>query len=577
SSSRKRIISSCMPCYTRKQKCNREYPCNHCTRRQRIDGCVYNPVLSSNSATSSPAPHHVVEPRRGVDGPKKAPPLVTHPLRDDWCESFGYFQDSNSNTLALIQQASSPFPKTIRKSFPSSPPALGPEAASEVLRVTERMPDRHIIDFLVHFFATEICWVDQLVHVPWFLGKYQRWDAAKCTKLATDVEFSVLILRICSYALQFLPSPAYPLDRIRGELLADLRKACNDAADKAEAISTTADGRGSPIRVQHLAFLGLKYQAEGKMRAYAQTLGRAIRVAQNIGMDCNAVRTREGAGEVDREMARRIFCNLYIGDSLLSRQLDCPPFLPGRLTDGVRPQLQLLEDQSQQQRIDPFTERLLQARLADFWRSASPPSGVEYDAMAAEERYDKFCREFLPQLPPAFALAKPDESWDKQFPRLPLQRRLLHITIYDSLCWNFRPLLLRRPSPLPAYKAVLLGFQKKTLAVAALRTLDSVGQLHALLGGRHTRLVCIVVSTFEAAVLLLSLLTDHSFPGEPQRHDAPPHETDPLQEEIPKLTRFGCLQAVQGGLDRLKMLAEVSNMADLGARTLGQLLGRISE
>ncbi|EQB51715.1 hypothetical protein CGLO_08749 [Colletotrichum gloeosporioides Cg-14] len=471
-------------------------------------------------------------------------------------------------------------------SHASNSPSLGPEAASELLGVIERMPDRQVMDFLVYFFATEICWsltlaagrIDQLVHVPWFLEKYQRWSAAEWAKRAPDVEFAVLVLRICSYALQFLPSPAYPLDRIRGELLSDLREACNDAADKAETISAAADSRGSPVRAQHLAFLGLKYQAEGNMRAYAEALGRAIRVAQNVGMHCDTPAVA-AADEVDREIARRVFCNLYIADSLLSGQLDRAPFLPGRLAHGAQPQLQ--------QDVDPFAERLLQARLADFWRGVNPPSGAEYDAMAAGERYDRFCREFLPQVPPGFALTRPDESRDKQFPRLPLQRQLLHTAVYDSLCWNFRPLLLRRPAPLPAYKAVLLGFQKRTLAVAALRTLDSVGKLHTLLGGRHTRLACIVISTFEAAVLLLSLLADPSFPGERQRPDTsyspptppPPHEeaADPLQAGIPGLSRSGCLQAVQVGLDRLKMLAEVSSMADLGASTLGQLLGRLSE
>lgn len=429
--------------------------------------------------------------------------------------------------------------------------------------------------------------MDQLVHVPWLLEKYQSWHAVEWARLASDVEFAVLILRICSYALQFLPSPTYPLDRIRGELLADLREACDDAADTAEAISTTADGRGSPIRVQHIAFLGLKCQAEGKMRDYTEALGRAIRIAQNIGMHCENVRPQGVSGEVDREMARRIFCNLYIWDSLLSRQLDRAPLLPGNLSNGSQPQLQLLGDQGSteppptphrsHQRIHPFTERLLQARLADFWRGVGPLSGAEYDAMAAEERHEKFCREFLPQLPQAFALTDPDESWDEQSPRLPLQRKLLHMAIYDSLYWNFRPLLLRQPSPLPTYKAILLGFQRKALAAAALGSIDSAGQLHSLLGGRHTRFAGIVVSTFEAAVLLFSLLADSSFPGEPQHHDAPPHGPDPLQAGISKLSRFGCLHAIQGGLDRLKMLAEASTMADLGSSTLTQLLSRLSE
>ncbi|KAF6782911.1 trascription factor, partial [Colletotrichum musicola] len=55
----------------------------------------------------------------------------------------------------------------------------------------------------------------------------------------------------------------------------------------------------------------------------------------------------------------------------------------------------------------------------------------------------------------------------KASPSSTLQRKLLHTAIYDSLCWNFRRLLPRRPSPLPTYEAVILDCQKKTLAAAA--------------------------------------------------------------------------------------------------------------
>ena len=93
---------------------------------------------------------------------------------------------------------------------------------------------------------------------------------------------------------------------------------------------------------------------------------------------------------------------------------------------------------------DAFTERLLQARLADFWRRIGPMTGAEYDMMVAEERYEYFCREYLAELPPAFAL-QPNEAWDKRVTKLPPQRQLLQISIYDSLCWNFQPSLLRLP------------------------------------------------------------------------------------------------------------------------------------
>ena len=418
-------------------------------------------------------------------------------------------------------------------------------------------------------------------------------------RLVSEVDFAILILRICSYVSQFLPSPGYTLDKIRGVLLADVRNTCDETADSLAAISTTADGRGSLIRVQHLAFLGLRCQIEGRTTTFWEVLSHAIRVAQSVGIHNGAARSRQGTDEIVQEMERRTFCNLYIWDSLLSRQLDRIAFLPGCLRPGNWPQLYLLESgedsiEAGADAPDPFTERLLQARLADFWRSIGPVQDAEYDMMVAEERYDKFCREYLSQLPPTFALVNPDETWDKRNAKLPLQRQRLHIAIYDSLCWNFRPLLLRRPlSPphdhdrmeslsLPTYKRVLLGSQKKALAVSALLAMDGLAQLHTLLGSCHTRFAELIFSTFEAAVLLVYLWMDPTFPGDDHHQHVPPPDalntrTDPLQAGIRNVTRHRCIQAVQRALKRLRMLAEVSSMADIGASTLTSLLSKASE
>lgn len=507
--------------------------------------------------------------------------------------------------------------------------ALPPEAAEEVRHNIARIPDRQILDFLVKYFVAEVSWfvlcqahympsvyfhsdwptllgtrlirrsnrIDQLVHLPWFLAKYQWWWTVERVRLVEEVDFAILILRICSYASQFLPSPGYTLDKIRGVFLADVRDNCDDTADSLAAIITAGDGRGSLIRIQHLAFYGLRCQIEGKTTAFWEVLSRSIRVAQSVGIHCDAARSRQGMDRTDQEMERRTFCNLYIWDSLLSRQLDRIAFLPGCLRPGNWPQLHLLGNEggggadSVEPDIDapdPFTERLLQARLADFWRSNGLMQGAEYDMMVAEERYDKFCREYLSQLPPAFALVDPDERWDKCLAKLPLQRQLLRIAIYDSVSWNFRPLLLLynhdrvESLPLPTYKHVLLSSQQKALAVAALHALNSATHLHTLLGGCHTRFTGLVFSTFEAAVLLVYLCMDPMFPRDYYHQHVPPTgalytKTDPLRAGIPNVTRHGCLQAVQGALKRLRMFAEVSSMAEVGATTLTQLLSKASE
>ncbi|KAL8746443.1 MAG: hypothetical protein Q9190_001540 [Brigantiaea leucoxantha] len=299
--------------------------------------------------------------------------------------------------------------------------------------------------------------------------------------------------------------------------------------------------------------------------------------------------------KTDEEMERRTICNLYIWDSMLSRQLDYTAFLPGNLRPGHWPHFNHVRSGGGGDSLepgsdapDPFVERLLQARLADFWRSIGPLQDAEYDMVVGEERYDKFCRDYLSQLPPAFALVNPDKRWDKRLPKLPLQRQLLHIAIHDSLCWNFRPLLLLHDHdrveslPLPTYKRVLLGSQEKALAVAALRAIDGVTQLHALLGGSHMRFAGLIFSTFEAAVVLMYLCMDPMFPRDYHNRHIPSSDTsntntDPLQAGICNITRQGCLRAVQGALKRLRMLADVSSMADIGASTLARLLSKVWE
>jgi hypothetical protein len=227
---------------------------------------------------------------------------------------------------------------------------------------------------------------------------------------------------------------------------------------------------------------------------------------------------------------------------------------------------------------ESYSERLMQARLGNFWRNFAPKQSAEYDALMAEERYEKFCSDYLANLPPVLAL-EPSEEWDERLQKLPLQRQILHIAIFDSLCHNFRPILMREPNQvrsLPTYEQVLEASQRRTLAAAALKMLDGVSKLHALLGRSHTRFAAIILPTFEAAVVLVSLIMDEQFPGTDLSDEGPLRapNVDPLGWEGTHLTRNRCYQAVQEALARLEMLAEVSTMAETSARTLARLMAK---
>ena len=226
---------------------------------------------------------------------------------------------------------------------------------------------------------------------------------------------------------------------------------------------------------------------------------------------------------------------------------------------------------------DRFTERLLQVRLARFWRSFGPFQSAEYDSVKAEERYERFCSEELTNLPSVFALQPNNES-HKHSSVLSQQRQLLHMMIFDSICWNFRPLLLLESSQalsLSMYKQVLLCTQKKSLAVAALNGLEAVSALHGMQGASHTRCPSIIFHTFESAMLLASLCIDPDFPdidciGPPRAIPM-----DPLALGLVCLTREGCIRAAYNALSRLQMLAEISSMAGAGAQILSRLLDRL--
>ena len=81
---------------------------------------------------------------------------------------------------------------------------------------------------------------------------------------------------------------------------------------------------------------------------------------------------------------------------------------------------------------------------------------------------------------------------------------------------------------------------------------------------------------FEAAVLLLCLYADKNFPGDITEGRSQTIKTDPLGVGISNVTRAECIQAAHNTLSYLQTLAEVSNMAETGARTLARLIGVVN-
>lgn len=249
-----------------------------------------------------------------------------------------------------------------------------------------------------------------------------------------------------------------------------------------------------------------------------------------------------------------------------------------------------------------FEGRLWQARLVTFWKDVQDDTqhilleqqerlytSAVYDPAVSEERHERFRKEFLANLPSRFALEpKTNKEWDDSHPQLPLQRHMLYITIFDSICHNFKPLLLLESShirSLPTYKQDLVLAHMQTLALAAVSVLDAVSALHSLIGRSYTRCPDIICYTFEAAVILVCIKISRpdALLSSAARKDgglAPGSSSSSCNmflqpksgRERCSISLERCVQATQDALGCLEMLAEVSGAAETGAHHLARLI-----
>ena len=163
----------------------------------------------------------------------------------------------------------------------------------------------------------------QLVHAPSFLICYQQWWLKDRPLSIADVEFAVLILRICSYSAQFLPSPSHTVGRIDASSLPEIRNLCADVGNGLARACVTLDWKGSLVRVQHLLFAAIKSSCEGRTDQFWEGIASACQAAQKAGIQRDSPDPGNNSWELEKEMRRRVFCSLFALDRYLS-----PPTIP---------------------------------------------------------------------------------------------------------------------------------------------------------------------------------------------------------------------------------------------------------
>ncbi|CAG8971811.1 hypothetical protein HYALB_00001921 [Hymenoscyphus albidus] len=425
-------------------------------------------------------------------------------------------------------------------------------------------PRREVADLLVQIFFRGVNWMYEIIHSATFLDQYHDWWNNFPGTAIEDMSFAILLLCICSYTTQFLPSPNYTAATVGGERLSTLSEKCHGIATKLTNLHKSSGAQPTRIDVLQYFFATCFTKNEGRVKDAWDHLGEAIHIAMNLGMH---EETRDSSdplvGGFEIDMRRRTFWNLYIWDRFMAVILDRWSRLPEERCTVAYPymQMQPSSDSSSTGVPDSYIERLVQAKLARCCSSHYRPScgkPARYDMHLIEQQHAFLTKE-LAKLPSVFAIDNPDTQWTNL-----------------SLIWlSDVRYLLRFPrskiqSLSPKERQITyhhrVRFVKHTLAL-----LEDLSRLHTLIGGNQTRLFILAFYTFEAAMGLGMHLISLATVQDLYIFQLAPED---LIREGP-WKRETCMREMLTALQRLQVLSEVSVIARIGAREVSQLVLRI--
>ncbi|KAF2753059.1 hypothetical protein EJ05DRAFT_542249 [Pseudovirgaria hyperparasitica] len=608
---RKRPVAACQPCYSKKQKCDHQYPCSNCVRRRLPELCNYT-FADNDNAQSKPKSAPQRSPKRpahGSQSPTSSDDLMDSssssplpaldldsntPYEANLSSCLGYFEGSKSNLFSLMDK----FDLLNTKELDADLSGVIPDAnMPEIKLCLDMFPKRPIINCLVQHFIKEVNWLYEMIHPTLFLNKYEQWWKSVPGSSVDSLDFGILILRICAYSAQFIPSGTHSGDTIRNVPVNTVRQHCDKLATRLWRLVEQIEGPKSLTCVHHLFYHACYMQNEGSMRDAWYILGNAIRVTQDLGMHLEEpLRSQTPLNDLEKDMRRRAFWNLYIWDRFLSLVLDRSPCIPEEHYCSVDlPKMRILSGAQQNTNApDVFTERILQAKLSKLWFSLVPANRAKpdiYDPSVAEEVYEKLCREFVAELPLVFSLQSPDTQWDQQIPMLARQRQTLKISVFVILCQLFQPLLhlsTEQIQTMPHYKRDLITTHRNHLVTSCVSLLEGVSQLHDLMGNTPARFHLLSFFSFEPAMLLamyvMSTAMSHKALTKAREQDgrrhlfaSPPMTPTVASIDNPKgvLTATECRVHIETALQRLTLLQESTMIARVSARKLKEVLAKL--
>ncbi|KAM0353629.1 hypothetical protein ACHAPU_001642 [Fusarium lateritium] len=285
--------SACTECARRKQKCNREWPCNGCQKRKVADKCRFKD-------TNQPVTEKVAldRLRRSRINTKTSPESAESELGDtgtDGIDALGYMPSHLLFDLTSNYEVSKFWPALCSHTGSNDAPSFkntkttsqefvrDPRSFAQLERALQIIPPRPYTDTLVQNFLNNVNYHYYIVYPPSFLEQYQDWWTAQTENRPLSVQWTCLLLTICACASQYTDAELQSkLEVGLGDTIQRISEKFHEAAR--ELRSAVPLGYSHITNVQQLLHSCYWFKSEARFVECWQVLNAAVREAQELCM-----------------------------------------------------------------------------------------------------------------------------------------------------------------------------------------------------------------------------------------------------------------------------------------------------
>jgi hypothetical protein len=452
------------------------------------------------------------------------------------------------------------------------------------------LPKRFVVDPLIQKFIFEINWIHDMIHPPDFFTRYEKWWRATSIESIEDIEFCVLFLRLSACSAQYVSAASFSAGTNDGSK----KEPISELASRLSQLYESLPGPRSLTWVHQLFFEACYLRDAGRINEAWHAVGSALRVAQDLGMHLEPSKSDLlQVGELQQDLRKRAFWNLYLCDNFLSGILERIPTIHEEYITVGLPKLRLVSDTTDSEMPAPFDAQLCHIRITRLWSTMQQSAKANlntYNPTVTDEQYETINEKFIRTLPPAFAIHNPSLKWDNRLPVIARQRLLLRIAILSVFCKLFKPLVSLKPDEIeamPQYKQAILRNHRNRLVAAASSVLEDVVKLHDMMGKKTSRCFLLPLALFESAIILgFNQMSQESTESAIFRNNKA--DKDPLLVGTPTARRVynndfnisdqkHCIEQIKLAIERLQILSEVSKIARMGAKKLQGLVTKLEE